>query len=80
MFKLLSHVRFFMTPLTVARQAPLSMEFSRQEHWSWLPFPPPGDLIDLGIKSESPVSPVLANVFFTITPPGKPYVWLEAGK
>ena len=41
-------------PWTVARQAPLSMAFSRQEHWSGLPFPPPGDLPDPGIEPESP--------------------------
>ena len=42
------------TPQIVARQAPLSMEFSRQEHWSGLPFPPPGNLPDPGIKLASP--------------------------
>ena len=47
------------TPWTVACQAPLSMGFSRQENWSGLPFPPPGDLSHLGIKPASPVSPVL---------------------
>ena len=67
------HAYLFVAPWTVAYQAPLSMEFSRQEHWSCLPFPPPGDLTDLGIKFDSPVSPVLASVFFTIAPPGKPY-------
>ena len=43
----LSHVQLFMTPWTVAHQAPLSMGFPRQEYWSGLPFPPPGDLPDL---------------------------------
>ena len=43
-----------MTPQTVARQAPLSLEFPRQEYWSWLPFPPPGDLPDPGIELGSP--------------------------
>ena len=42
-----------MTPWTVARLAPLSMEFSRQEYWSGLPYPPPGDLPDPGIKPTS---------------------------
>ena len=42
------------TPWTVARQAPLSMGFSRQEYWSGVPFPPPGDLPDPGIKPRSP--------------------------
>ena len=59
----------FATPWTVACQAPLSMEFSRQEYWSGLPFPPPGDLPDLGIEL---VSPALAGGFFTTEPPGKP--------
>ena len=48
-----SHV-LFPTPWTVARQAPLSMGFPRQEFWSGLPFPPPGDLPDPGIKPRSP--------------------------
>ena len=48
--KLLSHVRLFATPWTIAYQAPLSMGFSRQEYWSGLPFPSPGDLPDLGIE------------------------------
>ena len=43
----------FVTPWTVARQAPLSMEFSKQEDWSGLPCPPPGDLPDPGIKPTS---------------------------
>ena len=55
----------FATPWTVARQAPLSMEYSKQECWSGLPFPPPGDLRHRGIKPESPVSPALAGGFFT---------------
>ena len=42
--KSLSHIRLFATPWTVAHQAPPSMEFSRQEYWSGLPFPSPGDL------------------------------------
>ena len=53
--KLLSHVRLFAIPWTVAYQAPSSMEFSRQEYWSGLPFPSPGDLPDPGIKFRSPV-------------------------
>ena len=54
---------------TVARQAPLSMEFFNQEYWSGLPFPTPGDLPDPGIK---PGSPALAGGFLTTEPPGKP--------
>ena len=53
----------------VAHQAPLSMGFSRQEYWSKLPFPSPGDLPELEIE---PRSPALAGRFFTIEPPGKP--------
>ena len=60
-----SHVRLFATLWTVAHQAPLSMGFSRQEYWSGLPFPIPGDLPDTGIESASPVSPALAGGFFT---------------
>ena len=65
---LLSHVRLFATPWTVALQAPLSMRFSRQEYWSGLPFPASGDLPDPGIK---PVSSALAGRFFTTEPLGK---------
>ena len=59
-----SHVQFFGTPWTVALQAPLLMEFSRQEYWSGLPFPP-GDLSHPGIKPTSLLSPALAGGFFT---------------
>ena len=52
--KLLSRVWLFATPWTVAYQAPPSMGFSRQEYWSGLPFPTPGDLPDPGIKPGSP--------------------------
>ena len=62
---MLSHVRLCVTPWTVAHQALLSMGFSRQEHWSGLPGPPPGDLPDPGIESASLLSPTLAGRFFT---------------
>ena len=52
--KSLSHVQLFATPWTVTLQAPLSKGFSRQEYWSGLPFPSPGDLLDPGIKPGSP--------------------------
>ena len=52
--KLLSRVRLFVTPWTVAYEVPSSMEFSRQEYWSGLPFPSPGDLPDPGIEPGSP--------------------------
>ena len=61
----LSRVRLFATPWTVANQAPLSMEFSRQEYWRDLLFPTSGDLPDPGIKPSSPASPSLAGEFFT---------------
>ena len=63
----LSHVWLF--AILVAHQAPLSMEFSRQEYWSGLSFPTSGDLPHPGIK---PVSPALAGRFFTTVPLGKP--------
>ena len=54
----LSRVQLFCDPMN-AHQAPLSMEFPRQEYWSGFPFPPPGDLPDPGIRPVSPVSPAL---------------------
>ena len=66
--KLLSHVRLFATPWTVARQAPLSMEFSRQEYWSGLPFPSPGYLPNPRIE---PGSPALQADALSSEPPGK---------
>ena len=57
--------------LTIACQAPLSVGFSRQERWSGLPFPSPGDLSDPGVEPASPTSPVLAGRFFTTMPAGK---------
>ena len=59
-------------PWIIAHQALLSMEFSRQEYWSELPLPPPGDLPDPGVEPKSLASPVLEGGFFTIAPPGKP--------
>ena len=67
-WKSLSCVQLFATPWTVARQAPLSMAFPKQESWSGLPFPSPGHLPHPGIK---PASPALAGGFFTTEPPGK---------
>ena len=65
----LSCVWLFLTPWTVARQAPLSMGFNRQEYWIELPFLPPEDFPNPGIK---PMSPAFASGFFTTVPPGKP--------
>ena len=70
--KLLSCVQLFATVGAIACQAPLSMGFSRQEYWSGLPCPPPGDLSDPGIEPMSLASPALAGRFFATVPPGKP--------
>ena len=80
--KSLSHVWLFATPWTIAHQAPLSMEFSRQEYWSGLPFPSPGDLSNPGIKLGSPT---LQADALPSEPPGKPYtpkelIWKEKKK
>ena len=69
--KLLSRIRLFATPWTVAHQAPPSMAFSRQDSWSGLPFPSPGDLPDPGIK---PGSPALQADTLPSEPPGKPVI------
>ena len=61
----LSHVQLFVTPWTIAFQAPQSMESSRQEYWNRFPFPTPGGLPHSGIESEYPASSVLAGGFFT---------------
>ena len=68
------HAKLFLlcltvTLMTVVRQAPLSMGFSRQEYWNGLPFPSPGDLPDPGIK---PASPALADGLLPSEPQGKP--------
>ena len=65
MFKLLQSCLTFVTLWTVAHQAPLSMGFSRQEYWSGLPCPPPGDLPVPGTELEFRMSPALAGGFFT---------------
>ena len=64
----------FETPWTAAYQAPLSMEYSRQEYWSVLPFPSPGDLPDPGVESRSPT--LQADALLS-EPPGKPLKLLE---
>ena len=63
----LSYVQLFEAPWTVAHQPPLPMGFARQEYWSRLPSPPPGDLPDPGTKHTSLASPALAGRFFTTT-------------
>ena len=70
--KSVSRVRLFVTLWIVAHQAPPSMGFSRQEYWSGLPFPPPGDLPDSRIEPASLSPPALPGGFFTTAPPGGP--------
>ena len=65
-------------PRTVACQAPLSMGFSKQKYWSGLLLPTPGDLLNPGIKRESPVAAALMGGFFIPEPPGKPSQDMEA--
>ena len=67
---MLSRVRLFATPWTVACQAPLYMGFSRREYWSGLPFPSPGDLPNQGIE---PGFPTWQADSLPSEPPGKPY-------
>ena len=67
--KSLSHVRLFATPWAVSYQAPLSMGFSRQEYWSGLLFPSPGDLSNPGIELGSPA---LQADSLPAEPPGNP--------
>ena len=69
----LSHVRLSAAPWAIAPKVPLSMEFSRQEYWSGLPFPSPGDCApDPGMEPTFLVSLALVGGFFTTEPSGKP--------
>ena len=68
----LSHVQLFATLWIVAHHAPLSVGFSRQEYWSGVPFPPPGDLPDPGMKSGSPASLALQADSLPLELWGKP--------
>ena len=80
--ELLSHIWLFATLWTVAHQAPLSMEFSRQEYWSGMPWLLPGDLPDPGIKPTSLTFPALAGRFFTTNATWdaqSPYRWVHIG-
>ena len=67
-----SHIQLSATPLAALHQAPLSVEFSGQEHWRGLPFPSSRDVSDPRIESTSLASSVLAGKFSTDAPPGKP--------
>ena len=69
MLSCFSHVQFCETLWTVACQAPLSVGFSRQEYWSGLPLPPPGDLPNPGVEPMSLMSPALAGRFLTTLAP-----------
>ena len=62
---MLSCIRIFAAPWTVAHQVPLCMEFSKQESWSGFPFPTPRDLLNSGIKLATLTSPALAGGLFT---------------
>ena len=73
--KLLSRVRLFVTPWTVAYQAPRSTGFSRQESWTGVPLPSPGDLSDPGIE---PGSPAFQADALPSEPPGKPCIARKA--
>ena len=75
----LSCVLLFAIPWTVVHQSPPSMEFSRQEYWSGLPFPTPGDPPDPGIEPASLISPALAGGSFTAPPLGKPPLFPDRG-
>jgi len=63
------------TPETIACQAPLSLEFFRQDYWSVVPFPPPGDLPDPEVEPAFPAYPALAGRFFTTMPPEKSFLF-----
>ena len=65
---------YFATTRTVAQEAPMSMVLFRQEYWSDLPFPPPGDLPHPGVEPVFPVAPTLAGGFSTTEPPRKTLV------
>ena len=73
-FLLLNHVQLFAISWTIVCQAPLSMEFSRQEYWSGLPFPSPGDLPDPGME---PRSPALQADSLLSEPQGKPTFYIQ---
>ena len=68
---MLSHVQFYATPQTQPIKFLCPWDFFRQEYWSELPYPTPGDLPNPLVKPSSPASPVLAGGFFTTEPPGK---------
>ena len=74
MLSCFSHVPLFATPWTVACKAPLSMGFSRQEYWSGLPYPLPGDPPDSRIELSSPETPALQADSLLLSHPGSPFI------
>ena len=76
MLSLFSRVWLFVTPWTIAHQAPLSMGFSRQEYWSGFPYPSPGNLTDPGIKATSPTSPALTLFTTSLTWEASQRCWI----
>ena len=78
--KLLQSCLTLCHPMDSACQAPLSMEFSRQEYWSGLPCPPPGDLPDPGIEPMSLMSPALAGRFLTTSTTWEAQVMVDTSK
>ena len=77
---MLSHIQLFASPWTVAHQAPLSIEFSRQEYWSKFPYPTPEDLPNTWIELASFGSPALVGRLFTTVPPGKHFYTMSVIK
>ena len=77
MLSCFSHAQLFVTLWTIACQAPLSMGFSKQEYWSGLPGPAPGDLPNPGIESTSFKSPALAHGFFTTRSTWEDFLTME---
>ena len=75
-----SHVQLFKPPQAVAHQAPPCTGFSRQEYWSGLPYSPPGDLPDPGIKTASLISAALAGVFFSTSATWEAFNKMYSGK
>ena len=71
--QVLIHIWLFVTPWTVTHQAPLPVEFSRQEYWSRVPFPSPGHVPNPGTEPTSLAPLELAGLFFTTEPHGKPH-------
>ena len=72
-----AYVQLLANPWNAVHQAPLSIELSRQEHWSGFPFPTPGDIPDPGIQPESMASPALVSRFFTNSATWESHIYLK---